>query len=208
MSKSKPKKERPRPGHNWWFRGPSKLYSVLSKTVAGTKDIPAEVTEGDVLRAIKKGGRGHTDICAGAFCTKRNADRFPHKVTGYVDVWPTRVFISSENDKMDLPKKHHEYELKGRDAALMWQWNDSKGGLEKMLDHIRANGPLQIIFGRLPDRRCNQKGSGAAEGTKDEEGNYIGSRTGGGKKPRGHHRRYAVAQRGSYEAAKARFERG
>lgn len=95
----------------------------------------------DVRRSIKLKGVGNTQTCSMAVCAKRQSDAFPHPVEGYIDWQYARAFVVSKVSKQTgLPVACVVYRH-GDDIAKL---NDSKGGQEKLLAQLEAEGDRVI----------------------------------------------------------------
>jgi hypothetical protein len=143
-----------------------------------------------VRKSIKLGGVGSTSSCAVAVCGSNHKDAFPHKVTGLIDISPTRAWVASKLDRFGLPAECVQYDHHHGDIVYL---NDTHGGQEKLLAQIERDGPMTISL--LPKRvrsKAGRSGKGRVKrGTRDADV-LLGKR--GGK------RRYAFAQLSSEQA--------
>lgn len=167
--------------------GETRIHSVKAKVTRASKPVTLTLDPADVERSIKLGGVANTQTCSMAVCAKRQAERFPHPVEGYIDWQYSTAYVVSKT-KNGLPVECYAYEHKDNIAKL----NDSKGGQKKLLAELRETGPREIKL--LPIRHRVRPGRPA--GKKD------GSRT---RKPttlsvKGAKLRFAFSQLGGVPA--------
>jgi hypothetical protein len=106
-----------------------------------SKKVVLNLTADDVRRSMRLGGVGNTQTCSMAVCAKRQASQFPHKVEGYIDWQYRRAYVVTRvSKKTGLPVECVVYEHRDKIAQL----NDSKGGQQKLLKELEANGDRSI----------------------------------------------------------------
>ena len=132
------------------------------------------MTKSDAVKAWENDGRGTTNLCAGAICTVREADKFPHPVTGYLDWFTNRVFVSSKQNANNFPCECYLYAHKDHMDEVF------DLAPQKLIDHIEKQGGKITLYLYPPPRTYAKKPS------VDH-----GSGGGGHRKPRGHELRAA-----------------
>jgi hypothetical protein len=142
-------KTRSSPTHSFRFLINKKKVSVKTKVKGATAIVPIELTVDDVQRAIDNFGFGDGHNCAGAVCVDRHGPAFEnhHRYTGYVDWWDYRAFLSSRNNKLNMPTHCVAYHHNHPEISKLF---DSKAGLKRLLEVIERDGPITIILKPLP----------------------------------------------------------
>lgn len=131
------------PRHRYLFVSNGKIVPVSAKVRPGRGEFTALLTEEHVLQAIKARGYGDAQNCAGAVCVKAHGEAIPHKFTGYVDFFDTRVFLSCRNDNFNLPTHCVCWKHDRREIAKLF---DNKHGLQELLKYLQENGPVTVRF--------------------------------------------------------------
>jgi hypothetical protein len=120
-----------------------------------TKEAVLKLEIDHVERSIKLDGVGDLVKCTMAICGHANAKAFSHSLaeSGWLDWTYSRVFVASKDSKKNsLPIECYCYEHNDDIAHL----NDSPGGQQKLLERIRAEGPIYITL--KPYRIRSKKG--------------------------------------------------
>jgi hypothetical protein len=164
-----------------------KVLTAWADVRRARKPVELILTADDVRRSIALKGVGNTQTCSMAVCSKRQADKFPHPVQGYIDwQYRTAFVVSKVSAETGLSVACVAYEHRDSIAKL----NDTKGGQQKLLTQLEADGDRVI---RLNPIKYRERPKGRAKGKKD------GSR---GSRPAavGANLRFAVAQLGGIAA--------
>lgn len=156
---------------------------AMAKVRYSYKPVTLVLTADMVRRSMKLKGVGNTSTCSMAICAGQHADKFPHKVEGYIDWNYCRAFIVSKLDRAGLPSECYAYEHTDAVAKL----NDTAGGQRKLLEMIKRDGPITIEL--KPYRQRSTKGRpGSGRGVTGARRKVQG---------KGARLRYAVAQFGA-----------
>lgn len=136
--------------------GVEQVLASWAKVVRATKTVELTLTAADVRRSISLGGIGNTQTCSMAVCAKREEQKFPHPVEGYIDWQYSRAYVVTKVSKeTGMPIACVVY-MHNDDIAKL---NDSKGGQQKLLKDLEENGdrvirlkPVKKDHGRNPGR--------------------------------------------------------
>jgi hypothetical protein len=139
--------------------GETRIHSVKAKVTRASTPVTLTLKPEDVERSIKLGGVANTQTCSMAVCAKRQAERFPHPVDGYIDWQYSTAYVVSKT-KDGLPSECFAYRHNDSIAKL----NDSKGGQRKLLAELKANGPREI---KLLPIRYRPREEGRPRGKND-----------------------------------------
>jgi hypothetical protein len=144
--------------------GETKTHKAWAVVRMARSEVPLVVTLDDAKVALRRHGVGSTSRCTMAVCCYRLKDSFSHPVEGHVDWFPTRAFVVTKT-KAGLPSECVAYEH----SSDIWRFNDTPGGLRKLIAKLEASGPLTIKLrpyrvrsevGRPGD---NRRGTGARD---------------------------------------------
>jgi hypothetical protein len=150
------------PRHAFIFQVPGQKPAKVWATVKpGRLDFAIILTEADVLAAMRLKGYGDGQNCAGAVCTSRHSDVFPHPVSGHFDWVYNRVYVADRNDALGLPKNCVVYAHNNSSIAKLF---DNKAGLKKLLARLRKYGPITI---KLSPPVYRPREEGRARGRQD-----------------------------------------
>lgn len=165
--------------------GKENFLTVMANTIQATKPVRLELAADDVRRSIKLRGVGNTQTCTMAVCAKRQADKFPHPVDGYIDWQYSRAYVVSKiNPKTGFPSSCYVYEHKDDIAKI----NDTLGGQQQLLRELEKSGNRIIHlrpFQKRPSKAGTLKGAGKKDGSRSSK-----------PIPRGARLRFAKAQLG------------
>jgi hypothetical protein len=139
--------------------GETRIHSVKAKVHRASKPVTLILRPEDVERSIKLGGVANTQTCSMAVCAKRQADRFPHTVDGYIDWQYSTAYVVSKT-KDGLPSECYAYRHNDNIAKL----NDSKGGQKKLLAELKESGPREV---NLLPIKYREREPGRARGKDD-----------------------------------------
>lgn len=163
--------------------GKPRIFKAKSRVIKAKRPVVLTLEAADVERSMALKGVGNTQTCSMAVCARRHADKFPHKVEGYIDWQYSRAYVVSKVGKNGLPSECYMYTHRDDIARV----NDTKNGQKLLLDDLKSNGARIIKL--LPARERPKQPSAKPIGTRD------GSRTAKAA-PRGAALRFAVAQLG------------
>lgn len=141
----------------------SRIITAKADVRRATKKVELILTAADVRRSIMLKGVGNTQTCSMAVCAKRQASAFSHPVEGYIDwQYRTAFVVSKVSKETGLPVACVAYSHKDSIAKL----NDTKGGQEKLLAQLEAEGdrvirlhPIKMRKARPGRRAGNRTGS-------------------------------------------------
>jgi hypothetical protein len=182
-------KKRKSPRHAFKFTilnedGSTQTLIAWAKVKPAKLPVDLELNPDDVRRSMRLKGVGNTQTCSMAVCAKRQADRFPHPVEGYIDWQYARAYVVTKLDKRTrLPSECVAYRHSDDIAKL----NDTSGGQLKLLESLEKNGS-RVISLRPPDRpriRLPGKPIGRKTGDRTSRPAAVGAKL-----------RFAVAQLG------------
>jgi hypothetical protein len=106
----------------------------------GKKVIEILLTATHVREAIAAHGRGNSQKCAGAVCSKDHGHLFPHPLH-FVDWLDTRAYFATKiNRKTMLPAECAVYTHNDNVAKMF----DSVSGMKKLLKDLEENGPRTL----------------------------------------------------------------
>lgn len=180
------------PRHAFRFKvevdGKSKVLTALAKIRYEKKPVELVLTSEDVRHSIKLKGVGNTQTCSMAVCAKRHSAAFSHPVEGYIDWQYSRAYVVSKVSKeTGMPVECVPYEHTDDIAKL----NDSRGGQERLLKMLEADGDRIIRLRPVKRRKpyAKPRGEGRKDGTRSSRPAAIGAKL-----------RFAVAQLGGVAA--------
>lgn len=168
--------------------GKLRIIKAKAKVRHPAKSVILTVKPEHVRKSIRREGVGDTANCSMAVCAVDHEGAFPHKVEGHIDWTYTRAFVVSKVDRNGLASECYVYDHHDDVAQL----NDTKGGQQKLLTKLEADGPLQIV---LTPKRIRSKVGRPGRGRKKVGTRDVESRLRGGKL------RYAVAKLASEQPA-------
>ena len=165
-----------------------------AKVRRGRLKIVLRLTTADVLHAIKLKGAGDTQNCPGALCTTREKDKFTHLVVGYVDFWPSRVYVASKLNALGLPIECYVYDH-DENETIVDIVDSTPNGLQKLLKKVKAaGGHIDFV---LKPARDHSKGS---HGPAKKPGKFTNRRD--ALQGHGHEYRYANFIAGAFSTKK------
>lgn len=125
-----------------------------AKVIRAKKPVTITITAEDVEKSIKAHGEGNCQTCAASTAVKRQADKLPHPFAGFADWQYSSAFLVSKLDrKTGLPAECYSYRHRDKVAKMF----DTRAGQKKLLDQLRANGPIEVKL--LPiEYRPREKG--------------------------------------------------
>jgi hypothetical protein len=139
---------------------------ALAKVRTPKHMVEVILTEEHVLHSMRMNGVGSTQKCSAAVCMVENADKFDHRVAGYVDYFHSTCFVVSKLDRESrLPSECYRYM---HNYAWIAKLNDKKGGQKELLEIIRRDGPIVIRLwprNRTPTY-TREGGTGRRDGTR------------------------------------------
>jgi hypothetical protein len=163
-----------------------KIITCWAKVKPAKTDVYLPLKAAHVQRSIGLRGVGNSQTCTMAVCASQEKENFPHPVEGYIDWFYHRAYVVSKLDKNGLPIECYAYAHSDQIAQL----NDTKGGQQKLLSQLLAEGDRVIHLRPIPkDKRA---------GHRPPSGRRDGSRT--RVQSRGAKLRFAVAQMGGIAA--------
>lgn len=191
-------------------RGKLRVFTVRCRTRYATHYVDIVLTADHVRKSIKLKGVGNTQTCSMSICALDHADKFPHKVEGFIDWTYSRAAVAVTVDKKtQLPNKSVLYGHRSQIAYL----NDSPEGQLKLLKILEEDGPITIRLTPIRVRDREELKKQATRATKrklkkrnrsiKEEGETSINITTAGKKP-GERTRGDLTKRLGY-GAKRRF---
>jgi hypothetical protein len=164
------------------YRGHIKIWA---RTRLATQIVRLSINKDDVIAAIKARGAGNSQNCVAAMCMHRLAALFSHRVGSFCDFLPSRAYVST-SPADEEPKECVVYAHRDR---RIWKWNDTPGGLRRLLAYIEQHGPQMLTLYPMV-RQIGRRGG-------RKRGNNDGSRTARAHQvPTGMRVRYAFAHRG------------
>jgi hypothetical protein len=166
--------------------GNERVFVAKAKIRKPKKIVTLMLTAEDVRRSIKAKGVGNTQTCAMAMCAKAHAEAFSHPVEGFIDWYYRRAYVVSRLNAEGLPSECYVYDHNDDVAHL----NDTKGGQQKLLQQLEANGD-RIIRLHPPKQAKPRPGRSRGKNT-GERSRTLGT---------GAKLRFAVAQLGGVPAA-------
>jgi len=184
MARASSKRRHQRHAFRFKIEPSGKIVTWWAKVIEAKRDVYLTLKAEHVRESIRLRGVGNTQTCSMAVCAQREQENFPHAVEGYIDWFYRRAFVVSRLDKNGMPRDCYVYEHSDGIGKL----NDSKGGQQKLLETLEAEGGERIIHLR-PIRR-NPTAKHPPSGRRD------GSRTKAQSMPRGSKLRFAVANMG------------
>lgn len=140
----------------------SHVFTTWAKVKRATQKVVLTLTEADVSRALAFDGKGNSQECAMAVCAKRQRDKFPHPVEGYIDWNYNSAHVVTRVNKDGQPTHCVGYRHFDKIAKLF----DTDAGLKKLKAELRAKGPRDITL--HPSVRAKQY-AGAPTGKKTGE---------------------------------------
>jgi hypothetical protein len=145
------------PRHAFLFQIGGKKRKVWATVKPAKTTVTIVLDDPDVLEGMKRKGYGDGANCAGAICTNRHSDYFPHPLSGHFDWLERRLYVSDRNDAIGMPKTCVAYAHNDSVARLF----DSRAGLRKLRNRIREHGPITI---RLTPPVYEKREAGRASG--------------------------------------------
>jgi hypothetical protein len=165
-------RKRESPKHAYRFRINDKIVPQWATVKKGKHDIDLVLTLEHAQRAIKLNGHGDGQNCAGAICVLSHGRSFPHPFTGHVDFHKRRIYVSTKNNKMNLPVECVVYRHDSKVAHLF----DNKLGLKKLISVLK-DGPIIIHLKHVPKEWPAYKSNPERpSGKGGEHKKYVGHR--------------------------------
>jgi hypothetical protein len=159
----------------WAFRyrlrnGKERVYWL--KAIPAWKPAHPILEEGHVAEAIRRDGFGDSQNCPEAVCGQRNEKAFDHPVEGTIDFTYTRAAVVSkiykEPRRLDRKTKRlvaGECVVYAHDHADIAKLNDTPKGQQKLLEMLKASGPIRQTF-RPPPAVSKRKPRSPAKGRR------------------------------------------
>jgi hypothetical protein len=193
----KTRKKTRRHKHCFRFRiigvdGKPQVIEAWAKVIRARSPVTLDLMADHVKRSIKLKGVGNTQTCSMAVCSLAQKDRFPHPVMGFIDWQYSRAFVVTKVGRDGLPSECVEYSHSDDIAKL----NDTRGGQQKLLAGLLANGDRKISLRPTIDQT---KAPGYRKNA-EPKGKPDGSRTPRVHTARGGKLRFAIAQLGGFAA--------
>jgi uncharacterized protein with NRDE domain len=139
-----------------------KMITAWAKVRQAKTSVELVLTKEHIERAIALGGRGNTQLCAMAVCSREHGDAFPHSFE-FVDwLYSKAYFVTKTKD--GLPSECVVYTHHDNIAPLF----DSDIGMKKLLRKIKESGSRTINL-YPPKARTHRPGRPRGKNTGERQ---------------------------------------